>query len=916
MQAAHSPWSSGPVHHAVSRWAADTPDVPAISCAGHTMSYREFDERANRLAHHLRTLGVVTGSVVALHLDRGIDHYVAQLAVLKAGGAVLPLDTTYPIERLRYLLTDSGAGVLVTTGGLETLTGTVTIRLDRDAGLVAGYPAEPPPEDVRADDVAYVMYTSASTGPPKGVRLTHGGIAHLCDRHVAALGLTSADRGSLAAPLSFDAAILDLWPMLVVGARLVAIADDDRAEPLRLVAALRTAGVTVCFLTTALAELLLVQPGLAELPLRYLVTGGEALRRRPKAGLPFRLVNIYGPTETTVYVTSAVVDDDATGGGPIPIGHPLAGVVVHLLDKNERPVPDGEPGEIVVSGPGVARGYLGRPDLTAQRFRPDPDAPGATRYHTGDLARRRADGSLEFLGRLDRQVKVRGHRIEPEEIERALLDHPGVAQAAVGAIRPPGEPAQLVAYVEADPAWVPDGDLDETPAPRAVTRADEVTLAQLRTAGTILEVGSGLAGIDRVAARHVRVDAVADVDASAQFDATVLDCRSAGYRCVDTLLAAIGEAVRTTGDGGVVVASGVRSLPLLAAGHAERELASAPDEMTIEELRWRVRGRVRADTGLAVHPSAFGALRDMGRVAAVDLTPAHRQSGAPTFDVVVHVGPPAGRVEADWLDWSAGLNLSAIRALLRNHQGPVVAVRRIPIATGAPPGWASFATVGDLRQAAEPDRPQTATPLDLFGVAVGTPYHTRLSWWAGHEDGSVDAAWVREPAPVAVNWPDGSGVPASAPAGRRDRPSVDRALRAELREKLAQRFVPHEMPDLILVLERLPLTPVGKVDRTALPPPSWLLAGSAPTAPKTPAEAAVHPLVAELLGHPDIGLDDDIRTFGAHSLTMARLTARITGQFGVHIGVRDLLAEPTVAAIADRVAAAIEADLCAPREAA
>ncbi|MEA5360286.1 amino acid adenylation domain-containing protein [Amycolatopsis sp., V23-08] len=910
MPAAPSDWCPGPVHHAVSRWAADTPDRPAISCAGDTLSYRELDERANRLAHRLRELDVARGSVVALHLDRGLDHYVALLAVLKAGGTVLPLDTTYPVERLRYLLTDSGAGVLVTSGGLDTLEGTVTVRLDRDAGLVAGYPATPPPEDVRADDVAYVMYTSASTGQPKGVQLPHGGIAHLCGAHVEALGLTGADRGSLAAPLSFDAAILDLWPMLVVGARVVAIADDDRAEPPRLVAALRAADVTVCFLTTALAELLLVQPGIAELPLRYLVTGGEALRRRPRPGLPFRLINIYGPTETTVYVTSTVVDDDATGSGPIPIGHPLAGVGVHLLDKDERPVPEGEPGEIVVSGPGVARGYLGRPDLTAQRFRPDPAAPGATRYHTGDLARRRADGGFEFLGRLDRQVKVRGHRIEPEEIERTLLDHPGVTQAAVVAIRPPGEPAQLVAYAAADPAWRPDGGLDEAPVPPGTARATEVTLAQLTEAGAILEIGRGLAGIDRVAARHVRAGTVAEVKAEAEFDATVLDCRPGAYHCVDTLLDAIGEAVRATRDGGLVVASGVRSLPLLATGHAHRELAGAPDEMIVEELRWRVRSRVRADTGLAVHPSAFAALDTAPRVAAVDLTPTHREPGAPTFDVVVHVGPPAGRREVEWLDWSAGTDLRAIRALLQHGQRPVVAVRGIPMAAAAPADWASFATAGDLRHNTEPEAP---TPLDLVGVAAGTPYRTRLSWRAGREDGSVDAAWVREPAPIAVVWPEPSGGPASARANQPGRPSIDRALRTELRAKLARRFVPHEMPDLILVLDRLPLTPVGKVDRAALPPPSWLATGS-PTEPRTPAEAAVHPLVVEVLGHPDIGLDDDIRTYGAHSLTMAQLTARIAGRFGVGVRVRELLAEPTVAAIAVRVADAIETDLGAHQE--
>jgi non-ribosomal peptide synthetase component F len=357
-----------PVHHAVAEWAVRTPDAPAISCADGTLRYRELDERANRLARHLRSLGVSRNSVVAIHLERGLDHYVALLAVLKAGGAALPLESTHPTARLRFLLDDSAARVLLTRAALNTARGgagrSTVVRVDADVARIAAHPPTAPPDEVGPVDPAYVLYVPASTGPPKGVLLQHGGIANLCRWHVAALGLTPADCGSLAAPLGFATSIVDLWPLLVAGGRTVAIDDDIRTDPARLVRTVREKRVTVCFLTTALAEIFLAQPGLEDLPLRYLVTGGETLRRRPRPGLPFRLINTYGSTETMVYATSAVVEDTEQGSGAIPIGHPIGGVGVHLLDRTGRPVLRGP--AAVPARPARVR-PAGPPHVTADR---------------------------------------------------------------------------------------------------------------------------------------------------------------------------------------------------------------------------------------------------------------------------------------------------------------------------------------------------------------------------------------------------------------------------------------------------------------------------------------------------------------------------------------------------------------------
>ncbi len=881
------------IHQVVENWARRTPGAPAITCADGTLGYRELDDRANRLAHHLRRLGVDRGAVVAIHLDRGVEHYVALLAIFKAGGAALPLDTGYPAARLRYMLDDSGARVLITQDDAPAEGHCTIVNPYTDAALIAANPATAPADQVRPGDLAYLMYTSASTGQPKGVQLEHGGIVDLCRWHVEALGLTSADRGSLAAPLSFDASILDLWPVLSVGGHTVAVSDADRADPERLVKALRDGRVTVCFLTTALAEILLAQPELETLALRYLVTGGEALRRRPRPGLPFRLVNIYGPTETTVYVTSAVVADETAEDGPIPIGRPLGEVDVRLLDPHGRPVPPGESGEIVIAGPGVARGYLRRPELTARRFGVD----GAVRtYRTGDLARRNADGDLEFLGRIDRQVKIRGHRIEPDEIERELLRHPDVRQVAVAAV----QPSQLVAYVEPEPGRAATG----WSAPPESAGTDTATVATIRSLApaSLLEVGPGVQGLPTACGSHVREDSVTAADGD--FDAVLIDAHAPGLGSAEDLLAAVTEAVGRTADGGTVVVSGVRSLPLLPAASCAAELATAPDEMGADELRWRARGRLQADAEPAVHPAAFTGL-DAG---AVDIAPRFDRGELGRYDVLVRVGEVPPAPEFTWLDWAGDrLDLPAIRTLLRTGEPRAVGVRAIPYAelSARFTAWSEAdgrPTAGELRTHARPADGEPSL-IDLRALALGLPYRVRLSWAAARPDGALDAVWLHESVaePVGVPWP----APDEAPAGTANSaPDEERGeiLRQELREALEARFVPHEMPDLFVLLDRLPLTPVGKVDRNALPPPHWL-GGRQPAAdgPRTPCEEAVTRLAEEVLGRAGIGRADDLRSLGAHSLTFAQLSARILRQFGVRVPVRRLLAEPTVAAIAGRL---------------
>ncbi|NGO71962.1 non-ribosomal peptide synthetase, partial [Streptomyces boncukensis] len=462
------------------RQVAAAPDASALLAAdasegsGGTLTYRELDARANRLARVLVRRGVGPESVVGVALRQSPELWVAALAVLKAGGAYLPLDSAHPADRLGYMLTDSAACLVVTDtaqSGALPRTAKPVLRLDDPAladeaaatgsGPVADGERHGP---LRVAHAAYVIYTSGSTGRPKGVVVTHGGLASLLATHVDRLKATPGSRVLQFASPSFDASVWELCMSLLSGAALV-VAGKDRLAP----------GAPLAETVDAhrVTHLTLPPPVLAAVPagalatVEHLVVAGDAtspeLADTWSAGR--RMINAYGPTETTVCATMSA---PLAGDGAVPpIGRAITGTAVHVLDDALRPVPAGVTGELYVSGASLARGYLGRPALTAERFPACPfGAPGERMYRTGDLAEWTPDGELVFHGRADTQVKIRGIRIEPHEIEAALTAHPGVAHAAVLARDPRGTGKQLVAYV------VPVGRggvgaADEAPAAQA-----------------------------------------------------------------------------------------------------------------------------------------------------------------------------------------------------------------------------------------------------------------------------------------------------------------------------------------------------------------------------------------------------------------------------------------------------------------
>ncbi|MDO0924340.1 amino acid adenylation domain-containing protein [Streptomyces sp. TG1A-8] len=449
--------------------AARVPQRTAVTCDGESVTYAELNAAANRLARLLAGHGAGPGRFVALALPRGIRLITALLAVLKTGAAYLPLDTGHPAERLRLVTEDAGPAVLVTEGDLAGRLPSVpvTVRLDDPlvAADLAGRPAGDLTDAERTGatgpaDIAYVIHTSGSTGRPKGVPVPHANVVRLFAACAEHFDFREDDVWTLFHSYAFDFSVWEIWGALLHGARLVVVPYAVSRSPRDFLRLLGEEGVTVLSQTPSAFEQVVDADAAGERgahALRYVVFGGEALRPerlRPWAdryGLDApALVNMYGITETTVHVTHHRVTradlDDARRGSVV--GTPLADLRVHLLDAERRPVPPGAVGEIHVSGAGVAVGYLNRPELTAERFLDDPFGPaGARMYRSGDLARRRPDGTLEYLGRADQQVQIRGFRVEPGEIEAVLAAHEQVARAAVVARRAADGTQQLVGYV-------------------------------------------------------------------------------------------------------------------------------------------------------------------------------------------------------------------------------------------------------------------------------------------------------------------------------------------------------------------------------------------------------------------------------------------------------------------------------------
>jgi pyochelin synthetase len=756
---------------------ATDPDAKALAGDGFALTYGELDRQSGALAQRLTTAGVGPETIVALSLERGPEAVVAMLGVLKAGAGYLPLDPALPATRRDAILADAGAALVLRPGLAvgdrghtpTVLTGhTLTVMTGHPGTVMAGHPGTgmaghdpsvmagrvpaifapandarragtPPPMTGRTkstspspppspDRLACLIYTSGTTGTPKGVAVTHTNIASRCvepDFMPAGPGEVVL----LYAPLAFDASTLEIWGPLLNGGT-VAIAPTGQLTLAELAGFLDRQAVTRLWLTAGLfRETALAQPE-ALRKRRQILAGGdvvapEAVRAVLGDGAVFR--NGYGPTETTIFALTHEVTDAADLDGGVPIGRPVAGTAVHLLDAAFSPVPPGVPGEICVGGAGVARGYLGQPGATADRFRPDPLSvePGGRLYRTGDRGRMRWDGAIEFLGRMDRQVKIRGFRVEPAEVEAALLAHPAVAQAVVAAQPGPDGEKRLTAWVvpadadrdghlrgwadlfdqriygDATPAeaafdttgWI--STYTGAPIPDAQMREwvdDTVTQVLARHPRAVLEPGCGTGLLLRRIAPHTeryigtdasqvaldRLGALPGVELRRQDAADFTGIEPGTLDCVllssvvqyfpdlGYLRDVIAGALQALRPEGVVHLADLRDLRHHRRLTLASEVARAEDATPAATLRDAAERRLAQEAELLVDPALFAALPG---VAAAELRlqsgSAHNELTRYRFTAVLHPTMP------DWqiADSTPTRTLAALKELLTNHRG-------------------------------------------------------------------------------------------------------------------------------------------------------------------------------------------------------------------------------------------------------
>ncbi|HLM54814.1 MAG TPA: amino acid adenylation domain-containing protein [Pyrinomonadaceae bacterium] len=1020
------------VHELFEAQAARTPDALAVVSGDTRVTYAELNARANRLARRLRALGVGPEGRVGVLMERSPEIVVAFLAVLKAGGAYVPLDPAYPKPRLRFMLEDADVRVLLTERkqrGVLPDSGARVVCLDGDREELDRESAESLPRAATADSLAYVIYTSGSTGRPKGVAVEHRAVNRLvCGTNY--VELSAADCVAQASTATFDAATFEIWGALLHGARLDIVPRDTALSPSALAAHIRERGVTVLFLTTALFNQLAAARPEAFGPLRCLLFGGEAadpkwVREALTRGKPRRLLHVYGPTENTTFSTwhpvGAVPEDAPT----VPIGCPVTNTQAYVLDGDLRPVPVGVAGELCLGGDGLMRGYLNRPGLTAEKLVPHPFAaePGARLYRTGDLVRFLRGGALEFVGRVDHQVKVRGHRIEPGEIEAVIGEHPSVRECVVLAREDrPGE-RRLVAYVvgaaetananaevttggglhagqvehwqkifddhiysqsstQADPSFNITGwnsNYTDEPLPAEEMRVWlEDTLAPIQAAAPrrVLEIGCGTGlllarlapgcerywgtDVSKVALEYVRANVLARGRIAADvallrraaddfegieprsFDAVILNSVVQYFPDIGYLLRVLEGAARAVRPGGFIFVGDVRSLPLLEAFHASVQLFKAPPSLPLAQLREQVRTRAAQENELAVAPAFFFMLRRrLPHLGRVEVRPKrgryHNELTRFRYQVLIHVGhvgdgPEPGGESPSWLDWDAeGLTLDALRRLLVAERPASLALARVPNARLAAEVKTlellsddeSTHTAGELRALAG-RAASGVDPEDLYALGGELAYDVDISWARHGADGRFDVllrpapaeyesrrAAFDLPAPEARDhdWQDYGNNPL-----RRARA---RQLIPQLRSFLQERLPDYMTPSAFVMLDALPLNANGKVNRRQLPAPDAprpeLEEGF--VAPRTPVEAQVAAVWAEVLGVRRVGVHENFFDLGGHSLVATQVVSRLCDAFDIELPLRCLFESPTVAglsvAVVERRAAHSDAELLA-----
>jgi amino acid adenylation domain-containing protein len=989
--------------------AETVPDNIALVYQDEKLTYRELNRKANQLAHYLMKQGVKPEKLTGLCIERSTLMIIGILGILKAGGGYVPLDPDYPRERLNYMIDDSDLDIVLSTENIkDKLPESIqtVILLDRDWDQADRECTENSDRQSGTDNLAYVIYTSGSTGVPKGVLVEHGNLFHSTWVRKEYYRSTGLETFLLLSPVSFDSSVPGIFWSLTQGVMLVLPEQQlDVGVLIRLMAEHR---VTHLISVPALYSALLSLPDSFDLTnLRVAIIAGESgsrnLLSQHYAKLPnTRLFNEYGPTEGTVWCSVHCFKNPHDNLACI--GSPIANTKIYILDVDLNNTPPGIPGELCIEGAGLARGYRNRPDLTAERFIPNPfnNTPGSRLYKTGDLCRYLSDGSIEFIGRIDNQVKLRGYRIELGEIESVLASHPDVQHSAVIMCEDRAHDKKLAAYVvvgaesgtmqsefrekslsnhvshwrelyenihtqptsdEQDDfnikGWNSSYTGEPIPAEEMREWVDQtVSRIQALSPDRVLEIGCGtgllllriaphcttytgtdfsdtaLSSLENYIKKRRDLSHVTLYNKSAEetgflednnIDTVILNSVAQYFPGMDYLFKVIEALVKTVKRGGAIFLGDLRCLPLFETFHTSVLLHKAENDMSLDELRLLIKQSMLEEKELVIHPEFFTMLKEhLPAIGRVDIAPKRgdycNELSLFRYDVTLHIGPKQQMDEdIEWVVWNDSLDLkNKLRSYDKSLEKTIGfrGVRDDRIAKYVyavellHDAQCDLKNVGEFRDhiaqkfATETIRITPETIYTLAGKylvnwmdidATGS-YNIIISGKWNVTDTFVKDAHENEDFPLQVRVHSYGNNPLKTQENREQIKS--------LRGYLAERIPDYMLPATITILDEMPLTPSGKIDRNGLPDPdqTGIISGAEYRAPCNRIEEELVTIWGELLGKERIGIDDNFFELGGHSLKAVRVISKIHYELGVEVNLRNLFLYPTISGLADVIA--------------